>query len=431
MKKEQLNQINLDQTPTYITDTSETSPDVFRITSIPKQLSLGKNLIKLQGNPDNLTIGVPIQIEILDYNRNPIYNEILEYQTDSGERVIAIYIYDTTSAGGAIITLAAEIDRYNQTSIPNGWQNKINIKWIKTIPVNPGAPNNTEVIFVEEPSITISEQITVQLDRTYPNNQQFPVYTTGSVEFYNYNNTPALSITGGVFTADMANGTITIAAAVNPQPTPNFSITSPIYETKIKKVLNETSVLLEDPFTFYSSQSISQQEYTSFDPSPFSLSYEASPTYTPTQHSESFALLEISNLEPSTGDITRIKAYTNNPGTIGTWNLSNDINLTETEIFVDATGSIYPDVSVGIFTTQSVIDSYWQGYTYIGNSTSTTPTLTWSTASLSNAMIIDNSVDITANNHVAVAQIKNISGNFVKDSQYKISFDAKGARNRC
>ena len=428
MKKRQLNKLNLDRLPTYFTDTSKLSPDVFKITKFPTTLTSGKNLIKLQGNSNALQRGAFVEVEVLDYNRDPIYNEILDYVDEDGSRVISIYVYSDTSAGDAIITLTTQITNLNGTPIPRQWQNKANAKWTRSIPVNITNPNTTEVIFTTEPTVTIEEQIGVRLDRNFTGGNQFPTYTTGTVKFINRNNQPAMILSGGEFTSDMKGGTITVATPVNPTPTPNYPLTDITlinYSSEIKKVLNNSLIYLESPFTFYSSQSISKQEYTEFDDSGFSISYEASPSYTTTQHSESFALTQIKGLEPDTGDITRIKLYASSNGTIGTYELINDINLDATEIFVDATGSVYPDVSIGMFTSQSVIDAYWNGHTYIGNTEITAPNLVWATSSLNNAMVISSSTDISVFNSVFVAQTtSSLPGVFIKDSQYKIQFDA-------
>ncbi len=161
MKKRQLNKLNLDRIPVYFNDTSKTSPEVFRITEFPTTLTSGKNLIKLQGNSSVLQPGTYIQVEILDYNQNPIYNEILDYVDEDGSRVIVIYVYDDTSAGDATVTLVTQITNLNGRTIPPEWQNKINAKWSKIIPVNPVASNKSEVIFVEEPTVTVKEQIGV------------------------------------------------------------------------------------------------------------------------------------------------------------------------------------------------------------------------------------------------------------------------------
>jgi hypothetical protein len=156
--------------------------------------------------------------------------------------------------------------------------------------------------------------------------------------------------------------------------------------------------------------------------STFAINYEASPTYIATENSESFALLQLNGLDPATGDISRIKVFTNNAGTVGDWELVNDIELAETEIFIPSTASLYPDQSIGIFTTQSIIDTYWEAHTYQGRTETTAPTLTWTTASINNAMLISSATDITANNAVHVAQIKSAySGIFIATSSYKVT----------
>lgn len=74
----------------YFEDTSLTSPDYFQITEFPLRLTAGKNLFKLRGHPTNLKVGGPIGLEILDYNGNPIYYEIVDYIDEDKSRVIAI-----------------------------------------------------------------------------------------------------------------------------------------------------------------------------------------------------------------------------------------------------------------------------------------------------------------------------------------------------
>jgi hypothetical protein len=61
-------------------------------------------------------------------------------------------------------------------------------------------------------------------------------------------------------------------------------------------------------------------------------------------------LFKYQGLEPATGDVSSVKVFTNNNGTVGTWELINDIELEETEIFVPSTASLYPDKSIGVFT---------------------------------------------------------------------------------
>ena len=415
--------------PVFYVDKTLTSPDYFQISEFPTRLTAGKNLFKLRGHPINLRVGGVLGIEVLDYNGDPIYSEVLDYIDEDNSRVIAIYIYEDTSPGDCSITLIAEATTIEGVPAPAEWQGKPNIRWTRTVPVNPMVANVSEIIFEKLPTVNISEEIGVQLDRQYTNGQ-FPTYTTGTVKLTTLNGQPVVELTGGEFESDMKTGTITVASPVNPSPTPAFPISTTPYVSTIKKILTPTTALLDKEYIVYSSESIFPHIYTEFEDSAFSLSYEATPTYVTTENSQSFALVEIENLDPGTGDVSRVKIYTNNKGTVGDYEQINDVELTETEILVIDTASLFPDQSVGTFVTQSTIDTYWEGHTYLGRTESTAPTLTWTTESLDLAALIDSSTDITANNHVLTFQVKDAyQGLFIATSSYKVTVDALGTRS--
>lgn len=429
MKRKETVYKGLEFISVYFEDTSLTSPDYFQITEFPTRLTAGKNLFKLRGHPSNLRVGGVLNLEVLDYNGDPIYTEVVDYIDEDKSRVIAIYIYSETSPGDCTITLLAEAQTIQGAPVPTEWQGRANVKWSRTVPVNPNVTNDSEIIFAKTPLIEVSEQVGVQLDRIYSGSQQFPTYTTGQVRYFSLNGSPAIELIGGQFTSDMASGTITVLSPANPTPTPNYTVISAPYVSTIKKILSSTTALLDREYTVFSSQSIFPHTYTEFAASAYSLTYEATPTYIATQNSQSFALMQIKGLDPATGDISRIKVYTNNKGTVGTWELVNDVELEETEIFVSATASLYPDQSIGIFTSQSIIDAYWDAYTYAGPTTGVAPTLQWATSSLNNAMVVTSSVSITNQNSVFVVQNKPAyDGVFIATSSYKVTIDALGIR---
>jgi hypothetical protein len=427
MKRKEAVYKGLQFVPVYFEDTSLTSPDYFQISEFPTRLTAGKNLFKLRGNPFNLKVGGVLGIEILDYNGDPIYHEVVDYIDEDKSRVIAIYIYEDTSPGDCTITLLAEAAIINGQPIPQEWQNKANLRWSRTVPVNPNVSNVSEIIFETIPEVTVQEIVGVQLNRIYSGSVQFPTYSTGQVRYYAYNNQPAIELINGVFTSDMANGTITVATPITPTPTPNYAVATTPYVSSIKKILSPTTALLDTEYIVYSSQSISAHTYTEFAYSAFSLAYEATPTYIPTENSQSFAYIQVKGLDPATGDVSRIKVFTNNNGTIGSWDLVNDVELEETEIFVANTASLYPDESIGLFTSQSVIDTYWSSSAYLQGNQTIAPTLVWMTSSLNNAMKISSSIDLSANNSILIAKTNN-SGYFIEKSSYKVTIDALATR---
>jgi hypothetical protein len=430
MKRKEAVYKGLEYINVYFQDASSTSPDYFQISEFPLRLTAGKNLFKLRGHPTNLKVGGSLNIEVLDYNGNPIYTEVIDYIDEDKSRVIAIYIYEDTSPGDCIVTLLAEAAVINGSPAPAEWQGRANVKWSRSVPVNPNISNVSEIIFDTPPELIVTELIGVQLDRIYSGSIQFPTYTTGTVRYFTYNNQPAIEIQGGKFTSDMSTGIITVASPVNPIPTPNFPISTTVYSSTIKKILNPTTALLDTEYIAFSSQSISSHKYDSFDASSFSLYYEQSPTYIETQNSESFAYIQVKDLDPATGDVSRIKVFTNNNGTVGIWELINDVELEETEIFVPSTASLYPDQSIGIFATQSIVDTYWEGISYNGVTTAIAPTLTWTTASIENGMLITNAINLDASSSVSIAQIKSAyAGVFLENSSYKVTLDAIGTQS--
>ncbi len=108
MKRKQAVYKGLEFIPVLFEDNSLTSPEFFQITEFPTKLTAGKNLFKLRGHPTNLKPGGILGVEVLDYNGDPIYHEIVDFIDDDKSRVIAIYIYEETPPGDCTITLVAE-----------------------------------------------------------------------------------------------------------------------------------------------------------------------------------------------------------------------------------------------------------------------------------------------------------------------------------
>jgi hypothetical protein len=419
-----LQQLNL--IPVYFDDESETSPDWFQISNFPLRLTSGKNLFKLRGHPTNLKIGANIDFEVLDYNGDPIYAELVNYIDEDDSRIIAIYIYEDTSPGDCTITIiGSAADEF----VTEEWIDRYNVKWSRTVAVNPGTPNVSEIIFDTDPEVTVAELIAPQLNRTYANNLQTASYSTGTVRYFNYNEQPALELSNGFFTSDMSNGTITVSNPVLPLPAIDFVISSSTYVSTIKKILTPTTALLNTAYQVTDTQNILNHIYNTFALSSYALTYEATPIYTPTQNSHSFLDLKINKLEPATGDISRIKVFSNNSGTIGTWELINDIELEKTEIFETNTGSIYPIPPIGVFNKQADITDFWDGQAFDGVTTLAPPILTYTTASILNAMTISSSIDLSNKNTVLVAKIKSAyAGTFAENSSYKLTLDAAGIK---
>lgn len=412
----------------YLVDKSATSPALFVIKEFPTQLNAGKNLFKLRGHPTNLREDSSLYIEILDYNNEPIKHEITELSEEDGSVVIIIHIYETTPPGNCTVTVVGEALYVDDKPVPTEWQFRNNVMWQRDVLVNSSKTNTAEIVFDTKPTLTIQEQISVQLDRTYDTTQTV-VYNTGSVQFVSRNGTPTLIVNNGEFTPDMIGGTVTITTPQNPTPLSKYITGSIPYNSIIEKVLSTSSILLRSEYLVDPSQSIYGHRYDNFDSSTYSIQYEATPLYIPTENSESYAIIEINDLQPISGDIARIKVFSNNSGTIGNWDLLSDVVLGDTEIFITSTASIEPYVSVGLIKSSSIINTYYESASYNGFTTSTAPTIIYSNNNLTDALYINSTRDISRRNNVDIVKIKDqYAGKFVKDASYKFTLNAIGSR---
>ena len=166
---------NLDSYNTFVQDTNPNSA-YFNITELPDTFTGGKNAFLIAGS-NELVSDTLIKIEIKDAVGNVIYHEPGEgyllaningqpFATEYYEgvsKVVAVYVYpDTTAYGPCTITILGELSSYYDsnnilTSIPTEWQGTYNVKWQKTINVNPTLANTTKIRFYKRPTAQINE----------------------------------------------------------------------------------------------------------------------------------------------------------------------------------------------------------------------------------------------------------------------------------
>ena len=427
----------LDTLNTVYTDSSLLSRNIFDISFFPNTFTVGKNLIKFRGNTNTLKVGASIDVEILDSNGDTIYSEFLDYVDSDGSRALAVYIYEDTAPGDATVIFVSEISKLNNQLIPVENRNQINVKWTRNISVNPLEFNTSPVIFDEDPIVEIKEVIGVQLDRIYENSQF--VNTSGNnISFISRNNNHIAFLTNtstDKFLGDMIDGTLTVLTPQNSLPAipNNISPADIKYQSRILKVLNDHTLQLETPYEVFDTQSLFSHTFNEFNQSAYSINYEATPQYIPTQNSESFALIQLSDLDPDIGDISRVKVSINSEGTVGAYEQINDIRLPSTEIFIESTSSLTPDKSIGIFQTQSIIDNFWESSIYYSDiKNSTSPRLFWDTSSINNAVTIEvppTLPKINQPNDLILVQNKDqYQGIFVSQSLYNLTIDAHATR---
>jgi hypothetical protein len=166
---------NLDRYNVFVQDT-EPNSRYFNITELPDTFTGGKNAFLIAGASE-LVADTLIKIEIKDAAGNIIYHEPGEgsmVTTINGvqftneyyegvSKVVSVYVYPgDTAYGPCTITILGELSSYYDSNgllspIPLNWEGQYNVKWQKTINVNPTLANTTKIRFYKRPTASIKE----------------------------------------------------------------------------------------------------------------------------------------------------------------------------------------------------------------------------------------------------------------------------------
>jgi hypothetical protein len=76
MSKKEIHYQGLAELSVIVEDTSALSPDYFKVTHLPTELTAGLNTFKFKGQPSLFPENTDVYIEILDANGEPIYYEV-------------------------------------------------------------------------------------------------------------------------------------------------------------------------------------------------------------------------------------------------------------------------------------------------------------------------------------------------------------------
>ena len=212
IKKRDLNKLDI-----LIKDTSNEFLLAF---DVPDSLPQGRSSFTINGS-EFLKENTEVLVEILDNNNNPIFvNPIYdpEYVTMQGtSRSISVEIYPTTPPGRAVLTIVGELDHEkfigsepltpellaqlnietdpiftgdvsvaqavaNNFFIPEQYRGVYNVKFNKTILINPRLRNTAPIKFYRRPQIQIRELIRTQVEASASVFTDTVSVTTGSIK---------------------------------------------------------------------------------------------------------------------------------------------------------------------------------------------------------------------------------------------------------
>ena len=315
---------NLQAYRTLIVDTDPLSK-FFKIAQFPEVLTAGKNAFLIAGT-SNLTPGAEIKIEILDSNGNTIFLQPIKDYNEGLSRVISIEIYEDTPPGLATITILGQATTdLDGNPIPPEWQNVYNVKWSRTIAVDPLRPNTTPIRLYDIPNIFVSESL---FPFRYTSLASTTIFT-GSGGMYivgqtaqrqaiptNFNdNIYTLVANGFIFTRDMIGAQVTA------------SFPSGIYTSSISQIINSGTAVMADSY-------ISSGNYSQFTATNFTMSYQGTGSYIPTEYTRSFAAVQLSNLTTFSGDVRRVKFYAKSLDSQGQYEQISDVIVDSNELLV-------------------------------------------------------------------------------------------------
>ncbi len=451
----------------------------FKVSELKSELHGGKNIFKLKGNSALLEKGYPVEIEVtMENQEEPIYHEVNKFIDSSQRRIITIYIYPEQDPGIATITIVGVARRRpNGRLIPESFKGKRNVIWQREVFVDAEKPNITDILFAQQPRITINEHVKSVLSESFQQGttSEVTLQNQGSISYSYPQESPVggfgskganvpniiATATGFTFSSSMEGGTLTIpnpTSTANPQPNSNLTNIPAFkasgqpnttdYTASIVQVINSTTAKLSTPYQyeyFYShttSPSKGFQGPVSYDIritySPFTFSsntykiaynQEAIDLTVSSLNKVSYANIILANIDPIGGDVYRTKVSMRTAG-LQTFDLLADEVIESNELLVDE-NNVFKIQKLGFFPSgdsgQAI--TKWNATIVKKDPTFTaTPEIKRDSETLIDAMMISGSLALSGSanrdqNYVRVNCTKPIQ--VFKDCNYVISFKTR------
>jgi hypothetical protein len=363
--------LGLENLQVLIQDTSLDSKGYFNITEFPSYFGNGKNLVRLKGNSGNLLPGSPIYVEVLDVNGNTIYHELPNYSEPDLTRYISVWVYNDTTGNintpngiGKVIICGTAQQTVDGRPIPNEWKNKINIRWVREIPVTREKKSPSKIIFLgnELPKVKLEEVtnyykkvellsesilLTTQSFRDTGSNDLSSILvsydynaglgTTGDVRTNPYspyqsdfpkltfrkrtlvNNTASLvfaqnlagKMTGGTIEINLSQST-TAYNSLKPTDLPQY-ITKPVsFTASILSVDDYSTLSISFPLTasnYVGGEERNRTYFTEFKDAEWVIRYVSTGSYTDSPFENPTVLVTVDGINPLGGNVDRIKVY--------------------------------------------------------------------------------------------------------------------------
>lgn len=346
---------NLASFSTLITDIEAFSA-YFQLAQLSDVLTIGKNAFLINGSPF-LKETSDVLVEILDANGDPLFLHAIPNYAEGLARVVSIEVYSTTPRGLATLTILGEakID-VNGNDVPQDWVGKYNVKFTKTINVEPTLLNSTPVRLYNTPSLSVSEILMPYREVSTP----ISIIITGSAILQGIPNKSLFSVNDAIedvqYSSVVSSGSLKFNRnMIGGSYTASYTASNQIaqHTSSISDVQNDTTLILTSPLQ-------NGINYLSYTTPSFSITYVTSSTYVQTVLSRSFANINLNSLETFSGDIARAKFYVKSVDGLGNYEPIGDILLEENELtMTQSLGTGQANIPIGYFNDQTFADLYW------------------------------------------------------------------------
>jgi len=408
-----------DRYPCYLTDSLTPYSPYFNITGLKETLTGGKNLFKINPTENTLQIGSEVYVEVADAFGNTIYTENTGLRNDQNiqEHLITSWVYDDYPSTQITLTILATaiVDMEGNPitgNFPDGvpfWNGKRsinpnkelvrpNVRWQKQLLVDPKAGNTDKIVFSHLPKVRVAEKIRTYLSQSYTSARisssvqsasfshpggMMPANPTAAEMKSGIVSLPRLNSITPFFSSSMVGATIKFKADLIQSTNPSINVNdlqsgeTLNYTTTIHSVVNSTQARLTDPYEVITVQTVNANQskgggnpvyqsvvtsnmVESFNLSAMEITHSNPPTLTPTENSESYALVDFKNLSPVAGDVHKIVTKVRTNGTVGsTYQTIGEQILEPTELMID-TGSFTMRTTWGIQEEHDTPAKYWQ-----------------------------------------------------------------------
>jgi hypothetical protein len=348
-QKKYVQTLNLQKYRVWITDTDPFSR-YFRVSQFPDVFTAGKNSFLINGS-DELSPDTEVLVEIIDADGQTIFQQPIARYLDGLSRMVSIEIYEDTPPGLCTVTILGRLRQDDKGNLPpDNFKAAYNVKWRRTVLVDPFKPNISPIRLYRKPTLSVNEILVPYRDLVTGSTA---VLNTGSINGVTsagnrqYPQT-VLIPSGFVFTRDMQDAVVA------------FNVGTASYSGAIDTIFNERLAQITPAYT-------ASTLIQNFAPPTFSISYRQADTFSQLLYTRSYADVNINRLKTFSGDVQRAKIYYKSKDIPGDFQFLSDVTIDSTEL--TATASIpFGDAnfSVGSIISQSVINTYWEGGTFRG-----------------------------------------------------------------